>query len=942
MTINFQPGSLVNFRNRDWVVMPSNDQDLLLVKPLGGTDEEITGVFMPLQFRDDLPVKTTFPDPTTDDLGDFHSSKLLFNASRLSFRNAAGPFRSIGKYSFRPRAYQMVPLIMALRQEFPVRMLIADDVGIGKTIEALMIVREMLDRGEIKRFAVVCLPHLCEQWQAEILDKFGLAAVIIRSSTVARLERQIAGDLSVFQHFPFQIISVDYIKSDQRKQLFIQECPELVIVDEAHTCARPQGAATSQQQRHHLIHTISQKPHQHLLLLTATPHSGKTAEFQSLLGLLNADFETVDILQADENTRRTLARHFVQRRRPDVVKWMGENTPFPERVSFEVPYDLSTDYKELLWDALKFARGLATKQTGTKRQQRLQYWTALALLRGMMSSPRMGVSMLKKRAEKMALEDCDNFIEENPLIDSDFGFEGDNVPSNIIEEAELSSSEIKALNGLANRLVAFDGTTKDRKALKVAELVTTWLHDGFNPIIYCRYINTAEYLGEIIREAFGKKKDLGIEVVTSSDDDELRKEKVEALGKYPQRILVATDCMSEGINLQEHFTGVIHYDLPWNPNRLEQREGRVDRFGQSKSEVRVAFIFGEDNPIDGIVMKVLLRKAQEIRKAIGISVPFPENNQSVMDAVLNAVLLNPQAAQNYGQMKLDFGEDEAFREAEKKVSLAYKQAEEREKATRSIFAQNAIKAQDIEEDLREADEVIGSVATVEGFVKDALQHIGGQMQPSKKGYKLYLPTLPYALKNFFEGEEGFVNISFQSPTPEGYRYIGRNHPFVEQLCQLMLNNSLDKISKHKVARVSVIVTDAVKTRTTLLELRVRNLISNLRGTEELVAEEMLLWGYRKQPNDRDWLSSEEAKALLEAIPRSELSISEREELLQDALEDLCGCQPIFEEMGYQRAQHLIEAHERFRQAVGGHRYKVVEPVLPMDVMGIYILIPQIA
>ena len=204
-----------------------------------------------------------------------------------------------------------------------------------------------------------------------------------------------------------------------------------------------------------------------------------------------------------------------------------------------------------------------------------------------------------------------------------------------------------------------------------------------------------------------------------------------------------------------------------------------------------------------------------------------------------------------------------------------------------------------------------------------------------------MPFLPYDLKNFFDGVEGFVQISFQSPTPEGYRYIGRNHPFVEQLCQLILNNSLDKSATHKVARVSVISTDAVKTRTTLLELRVRNLISNLRGTEELVAEEMLLWGYRRQPNDRDWLSSEDAKALLEAIPRSELSISEREELLQDALEDLRVCQPIFEEMGYQRAQHLMEAHDRFREAVGGHRYKVVEPVLPMDVMGIYILMPTV-
>jgi superfamily II DNA/RNA helicase len=102
---------------------------------------------------------------------------------------------------------------------------------------------------------------------------------------------------------------------------------------------------------------------------------------------------------------------------------------------------------------------------------------------------------------------------------------------------------------------------------------------------------------------------------------------------------VATDCMSEGINLQELFTAVIHYDLPWNPNRLEQREGRVDRFGQSAPVVKTALLYGEDNPMDGIVLRVLLQKAREIKKAIGISVPFPENNQSIMQTVTKVLYL---------------------------------------------------------------------------------------------------------------------------------------------------------------------------------------------------------------------------------------------------------------------------------------------------------------
>ncbi len=231
-----------------------------------------------------------------EDLGDISTARLLYDAARLAFRNGAGPFRALAKLSFRPRAYQMVPLVMALRQE-TVRLLIADDVGVGKTIEALLVVKELLERRKIKRFAVVCLPHLCDQWQAEIRAKLDLEAVIIRSNTQARLDRQIQGDTSVLRLLPLPgHLSIDFIKSDTRRDVFIEQCPELVIVDEAHTCARPAGASVSPAaalppgQSHCQEAAISSS-----ILLTATPHSGKPEEFQSLLGLLRPDFETLDL-----------------------------------------------------------------------------------------------------------------------------------------------------------------------------------------------------------------------------------------------------------------------------------------------------------------------------------------------------------------------------------------------------------------------------------------------------------------------------------------------------------------------------------------------------------------------------------------------------------------------------------------------------------------------
>jgi superfamily II DNA or RNA helicase len=924
--------------------MPSADSDLLLLKPLGGTEDEMTGVYLPLQSRDEWPQPATFPLPGPADLGDFASAKLLFNASRLSFRNAAGPFRSIGKFSFRPRAYQMVPLIMALRQENPVRLLIADDVGIGKTIEALMIVREMLDRGEIKRFAIVCLPHLCEQWKQELLDKFGIEAEIIRSSTAAQLDRKIYGDANIFHYFPFQVISIDYIKSDHRRQEFVHECPELVIVDEAHTCARPEGAYDSQQQRYFLLKKISEKSGQHLILLTATPHSGKQGEFQSLLGLLKADFETLNLSEADEKNRRAIARHFVQRRRADIERWMGEENPFPKRIPAEIPYQLGAEYHKAYWEVFSFVQDMI-KGIGqpVNRQQRIQYWTALALLRGIISSPAAGARMLHNRAGKSE-EDGEEVAIPNPVSDSDFGEEGDSEPTQLLDKNRWTDAQARRFRDLAAQMEQLRGVKTDKKVAEALKTIRAWLTEGYNPIVYCRYIETAKYVGNILREAL--PKEVAVETVSSELDDEARREKVETLKEYKQRVLVATDCLSEGINLQHLFTAVLHYDLPWNPNRLEQREGRVDRFGQAAKEVRIGLLYGADNPMDGIVLKVLLQKAREIREALGISVPFPENSQSIIDAVLNATLLNPTGAQEYSQGALfDTREFTVYNDQKAIVSAAYDLAAEQQKAIRSIFAQHAIKAQDIELDLKEVDAVIGDVVTVEDFVCQALNYLGAQIQPWKKGYRLFTDNLPAGLKDIFQHKKEAL-LSFQSPTPEGYRYIGRNHPLVERLSQVVLANALyPEGNRFHVGRSSVLRSREVTQLTVLVEYRVRNVIATLQGRQELVAEEMLLWGWQGDAADADnYLPPEQAKDLLNrARPSANVPPAEQSYWLDEALEALHQLTPVTEALARERAEHLIQAHERFREALDkGHRYRVVEPILPMDLLGLYVLVPDTA
>ena len=179
--MSFAVGSLVEARGREWVVLPGTDDELVMVRPLGGTEDEVTGIVRSLE----TVRAATFPLPDPTHPGDFRSARLLRDALRLGFRSSAGPFRSVGAIAVEPRPYQLVPLLMALKLD-PVRLLIADDVGIGKTIEAGLIARELYDRSEIESFSVLCPPHLVKQWVDQLRDKFHFPAIAVTPSSAAR------------------------------------------------------------------------------------------------------------------------------------------------------------------------------------------------------------------------------------------------------------------------------------------------------------------------------------------------------------------------------------------------------------------------------------------------------------------------------------------------------------------------------------------------------------------------------------------------------------------------------------------------------------------------------------------------------------------------------------------------------------------------------------
>src|SRR6266542_222551 len=390
------PGSLVRTRGRDWVVLPSRETNVLKLRPLTGSESESIGVFLPLEA--DAVEATEFEPPDPGLAGDSTGARLLLDAARLSLRSGAAPFRSFGRISVVPRPYQLVPLVMALRLD-PVRLFIADDVGVGKTVAAMLIARELLDRGLARRIGVICPAHLCDQWQREMAEKFHLEAKIVQPSRIARLERDLPRpDLSIYEYYPHLIASIDFIKLDKNRTHFARSGPDLIIVDEAHGAARPRGDRNQvEQQRYEFLRELTEDPKKQVILVTATPHSGVEESFRSLLGLIDPTFDKAD----GELDNKKLLRHMVQRRRSDVERWLGETTPFPIRIPEERTYSLSAPYRALFEDVVAYCR--ETVQTGARvgqAQQRVRYWAAIALLRCVLSSPAAAVAVLQRRRER--------------------------------------------------------------------------------------------------------------------------------------------------------------------------------------------------------------------------------------------------------------------------------------------------------------------------------------------------------------------------------------------------------------------------------------------------------------------------------------------------------------------------------------------------------------
>jgi superfamily II DNA or RNA helicase len=924
--VNFAPGDLVRARGREWVALPVPREGILALRPLSGSENDVVILDPALEILPVEPARFDLPDKAIATVQ--AKAALLADALRLTLRRGAGPFRSAAQLTFEPRTYQLVPLLMALRLQVP-RLLIADDVGIGKTVEAGLILRELMDRGEADAFSVLCPPHLVEQWIGELKNRFGIEAVAVTSGSAARLERSLPLAQTLFDAHPFTVVSLDYIKAEKRRDGFARHCPDFVIVDEAHACV---GTHKGKQQRFELLSGLARDPERRMIFLTATPHSGDEDAFARLLSLIDPSFASMDFDNA--KYRERLARHFVQRRRIDLVsgEW-DENRTFPKHETTEFPYRLSRLHLDFQETVLDYCLGIVSRSGSGQRERRLAFWGTLALMRCVGSSPAAALSALRNRVSN----------ESDRLEPQIYDEDGDDEDAVDIEPNAVFEAD-SALLALVNKAEALVNQP-DPKLANLIDALKPLIQKGANPVVFCRFLATAQHVRDGLRKAFPKltveavtgvltpdeRRDRVAEMAPAEDEKEEAKEKKES-----RRILVATDCLSEGINLQQLFDTVIHYDLSWNPTRHQQREGRVDRFGQSAELVRSIMMFSQDSAIDGAVLEVILRKAKDIREATGVTVPLPDERGPVTDALMASIMLK-RGGRN-SQLVLDLRLDDGT----KAMETRWRDASENEKKSRARFAQNAMKPQEVAPEWEKVRTLLGSPADAKAFIERAMTAFKVPLEPRKSLLLAHVDALhDVGLRERLAEHRltGSVRLAMAEPAPSGTTLLTRMHPLTATLSEALVEASLDpeSLSGLELGRVGAWPTKVVQQVTRLALLRTRFTI-HARKERLLLAEQAALVAIQ---GNRIVASGEAAREMLNVSADGNLADTARNNFITKAKGDLPALlKGPLAEFVRSRADDLMQDHARLRAAAGSASRVTVEAVLPPDVIGLFVLLPS--
>ncbi len=737
----YHTGTIIRCRRRLWRVDDQRD-DILTATSIDGSQAERQRFYLPAESI----IRGHVDAPSTRLVGSNQAQSLLLRALRFNLLHGAAPLVSLQRSRVIPKDYQLVPVVMAL--DMPrVRLLLADDVGLGKTIEAGLIVTELMARQMASRLLVICPANLREQWREALDYFFHLDARIVSSRHVREMERELPAGTNPWAHYKALITSIDYAKQPAVKAQVLEQPWDLVLVDEAHLAAKPHQTGAGHavvMDRWQLLEQLSRRAH-HLLLLTATPHNGHTDSYASLLRMLDVGAVTGSV-DAPIIHKAVARRHVCQRRRADVRAWFAaspDRYPFPERDAAEVIVTPSMYEGRAIAAVEAYGRRVLEQATSDARASVLAHWTVLHLHKRALSSPEALRRSLRNRRSALQRRLADSSSSEDPglplevaranALDEDTGERlspeeaGERAErSSFVRDAAAAQAEIEELE----RLLALAEEITPSRDSKLKELLTTtlWQRLATYPkcIIFTRYVDTLDYLARQIVHA-PRYADTEVITIHGSMNDAQRREALRRLERSKLAVLVATDAISEGMNLQHYAAQIIHYELPWNPNRLEQRNGRVDRFGQRKPVVTIRTMV-MDETLDAQILQVLVKKAQQIRHDYGFSPPYFGDEMTVLD-LLRQHNRRLQAEQ-LSLFGVDGGEEAASFDPFAPELLDLIREE-------SFYGQSDVSLPEVESRLAETAATIGSPEQIRSFVLSGLSRFGCSMAETGRAVPSY-------------------------------------------------------------------------------------------------------------------------------------------------------------------------------------------------------------
>jgi hypothetical protein len=369
----------------------------------------------------------------------------------------------------------------------------------------------------------------------------------------------------------------------------------------------------------------------------------------------------------------------------------------------------------------------------------------------------------------------------------------------------------------------------------------------------------------------------------------------------------------------------------------------VDRYGQKSPEVRVFTYFGKDNPIDGVILEVLIRKHKQIKNDLKVSVAVPTSSEEVAQALFEGALFRRKArGDDAGPTLFD---DETMTQMAKATHEPWMEAAEREKKSRSRFAQHWIKKEEVAVELNAVREAIGSPQDVERFVRHTLKLSGLGMQDREGSLHVHVDAGTRRSLRQALGTEKSFSGRFQLPLSEHDLYLGRTSPKVEGLSSWVLDQALDteaRDDRSPAARCGFMFTAAVSERTTLLLARFRYHLKDGRDHSTLLCEEIVPMAFTGTADNPVWLDGATAEALMTTTPAQSMSDTAVQQQLQRLVPMLPAMRKALEPLANQRGTLQAEAHQRVRSAVKDKTKVTVEPVLPVDILGAYVYLAPLA